>query len=126
MIRRPPRSTRTYTLVPYTTLCRSLLGEDVRLHCFGALAAALARFDGEQLTLVVPLVNRRVGVEALLALQADPPSVVDLRQRLGDLGLADAGSAFQQDRTRQAFHPPQRHGELAVGAIAHPIGREHV
>src|SRR3546814_990898 len=25
MIRRPPRSTRTYTLFPYTTLCRSLL-----------------------------------------------------------------------------------------------------
>src|SRR3546814_20868621 len=24
MIRRPPRSTRTYTLVPYTTLCRSV------------------------------------------------------------------------------------------------------
>src|SRR3546814_10052278 len=26
MIRRPPRSTRTDTLFPYTTLCRSLLG----------------------------------------------------------------------------------------------------
>src|SRR3546814_5535995 len=25
MIRRPPRSTRTYTLFPYTTLCRSLV-----------------------------------------------------------------------------------------------------
>src|SRR3546814_3477347 len=24
MIRRPPRSTRTYTLFPYTTLCRSI------------------------------------------------------------------------------------------------------
>src|SRR3546814_3704877 len=91
------------------TLQQELLGEDVLLHCFGALAAALARFDGEQLTLVVPLVNRRVGVEALVALQADQPSVVDLRQRLGDLGLADAGSAFQQDRTRQAFHRSEEH-----------------
>src|SRR3546814_16658107 len=27
MIRRPPRSTRTDTLVPYTTLCRSLLDD---------------------------------------------------------------------------------------------------
>src|SRR3546814_11166229 len=26
MIRRPPRSTRTYTLFPYTTLCRSTTG----------------------------------------------------------------------------------------------------
>src|SRR3546814_18743459 len=30
MIRRPPRSTRTDTLLPYTTLFRSLLGEDAR------------------------------------------------------------------------------------------------
>src|SRR3546814_228817 len=29
MIRRPPRSTRTDTLFPYTTLFRSVLGEDV-------------------------------------------------------------------------------------------------
>src|SRR3546814_2781253 len=34
MIRRPPRSTRTDTLFPYTTLCRSLAG--------GALVAAVA------------------------------------------------------------------------------------
>src|SRR3546814_11233906 len=93
------------------TLQQELLGEDVLLHCFGALAAALARFDGEQLTLVVPLVNRRVGVEALVALQADQPSVVDLRQRLGDLGLADAGSHFPQPRTPRAFTNPQPPGE---------------
>src|SRR3546814_4204276 len=30
MIRRPPRSTRTDTLFPYTTLCRSLLSSDGR------------------------------------------------------------------------------------------------
>src|SRR3546814_8441206 len=29
MIRRPPRSTRTYTLFPYTTLFRSVCGTDV-------------------------------------------------------------------------------------------------
>src|SRR3546814_19050135 len=28
MIRRPPRSTRTHTLVPYTTLCRSTAADD--------------------------------------------------------------------------------------------------
>src|SRR3546814_20951012 len=32
MIRRPPRSTRTDTLFPYTTLFRSGLGDDVTLH----------------------------------------------------------------------------------------------
>src|SRR3546814_18931898 len=30
MIRRPPRSTRTDTLFPYTTLFRSLLGDDAK------------------------------------------------------------------------------------------------
>src|SRR3546814_11201827 len=30
MIRRPPRATRTYTLFPYTTLCRSPEGQDHR------------------------------------------------------------------------------------------------
>src|SRR3546814_18362933 len=31
MKRRPPRSTRTDTLFPYTTLFRSIVGEDVKL-----------------------------------------------------------------------------------------------
>src|SRR3546814_11446878 len=30
MIRRPPRSTRTYTLFPFTTLCRSMAGISAR------------------------------------------------------------------------------------------------
>src|SRR3546814_17352280 len=30
MIRRPPRSTRTYTLFPYTTLFRSVSGSEIR------------------------------------------------------------------------------------------------
>src|SRR3546814_6497422 len=34
MIRRPPRSTRTDTLFPYTTLCRSAKGRD-RRGCLG-------------------------------------------------------------------------------------------
>src|SRR3546814_4533851 len=33
MIRRPPRSTRTDTLFPYTTLFRSCLVDEVRLAC---------------------------------------------------------------------------------------------
>src|SRR3546814_18915955 len=36
MIRRPPRSTRTYTLFPYTTLCRSSA-------LSGALGSSLAK-----------------------------------------------------------------------------------
>src|SRR3546814_17439275 len=41
MIRRPPRSTRTDTLFPYTTLCRSRFG-DGRLTLKGAVREVLA------------------------------------------------------------------------------------
>src|SRR3546814_10296469 len=44
MIRRPPRSTRTYTLFPYTTLFRS--GPAVILH-MGDLEPLRAKFDGK-------------------------------------------------------------------------------
>src|SRR3546814_17668378 len=39
MIRRPPRSTRTDTLFPYTTLFRSLLDREYRVHQRAALPA---------------------------------------------------------------------------------------
>src|SRR3546814_11124338 len=50
MIRRPPRSTRTDTLFPYTTLFRSVLGEDIqadavdrviKFHCEAALISQI-------------------------------------------------------------------------------------
>src|SRR3546814_10011309 len=56
MIRRPPRATRTDTLVPYTTLFRSaggvvgkLLGDRHHLHA-GALQPAMAEQLGHQVT----------------------------------------------------------------------------
>src|SRR3546814_9974755 len=50
MIRRPPRSTRTDTLFPYTTLFRSLLAEDGvrrvnRSHVIAADGSIRARYD---------------------------------------------------------------------------------
>src|SRR3546814_18741051 len=42
MIRRPPRSTRTDTLFPYTTLFRSL----ARMTPYGAIGLAQSRADG--------------------------------------------------------------------------------
>src|SRR3546814_11573728 len=38
LIRRPPESTRTYTLFPYTTLCRSRIGADETARKLIALA----------------------------------------------------------------------------------------
>src|SRR3546814_3517249 len=46
MIRRPPRSTRTDTLVPYTTLLRSVHHETRRVECVDHL---LAQAGGEAL-----------------------------------------------------------------------------
>src|SRR3546814_12648115 len=51
MIRRPPRSTRTDTLFPYTTLFRSLLQPDIRLDAgILALPSEQQRAIGRRLT----------------------------------------------------------------------------
>src|SRR3546814_11499476 len=93
MIRRPPRSTRTYTLCPFTTLFRSLPVElmvafpnpqdlrikhvtaikpllkpdDRRQRVFAEAAALSARSGGEGAPVAVPDIVRA------LALAADPP-----------------------------------------------------
>src|SRR3546814_12694437 len=53
MIRRPPRSTRTYTLFPYTTLFRSQMAEALSPKLLRAgIERAIARFNlGEGLAL---------------------------------------------------------------------------
>src|SRR3546814_20721485 len=48
IIRRPPRSTRTDTLFPYTTLFRSLNGQDVARRARGARVLDFNSFDTEQ------------------------------------------------------------------------------
>src|SRR3546814_13210687 len=68
MIRRPPRSTRTDTLFPYTTLFRSVLGgvrqlhvrvEDTDLFFSGQLRGDDDFLVGGQGALVVPRTDRR-------------------------------------------------------------------
>src|SRR3546814_12754558 len=53
MIRRPPRSTRTDTLLPYTTLFRSQAQDDRVLAVAGGKERSLARADREHLALGV-------------------------------------------------------------------------
>src|SRR3546814_3961548 len=51
MIRRPPRSTRTDTLFPYTTLFRSLVSGELQLHeCTPAIIGlySLGFWNGQQ------------------------------------------------------------------------------
>jgi hypothetical protein len=60
----------------------------------GGGADGLGALDGEELALKIPLVERVVGVEPFVALQADQAGVFGARQGLGDFGFADAGIAF--------------------------------
>src|SRR3546814_13226460 len=53
MIRRPPRSTRTDTLFPYTTLFRSTLLWDARYSLMTAALAGLGRALGEVGAIIV-------------------------------------------------------------------------
>src|SRR3546814_4790440 len=76
MIRRPPRSTRTDTLFPYTTLFRSLDADLVKLP-----HPALLR----------PLVAKHRALVIELGRQA-------LRQAAGDQGAADAGGTLGAQR----------------------------
>src|SRR3546814_19036073 len=90
MIRRPPRTTRTSTLFPYTTLFRSCDGPSAgqQLEAFDALWA-LDDFDGPR-----PAVGE--GLEQLLA-------TIDA-----------VGEYMAQSRPASAQRAHQRHGPVAV------------
>jgi hypothetical protein len=72
----------------------------------------------EQLARVVPVVEGVVDVDALVALQADEARPGRTRQRLGDLGLADAGLALEQQRLAEVGGQEQRDAQRAVGEVA--------
>src|SRR3546814_17879163 len=72
MIRRPPRSTRTYTLFPYTTLFRSLV------HHFLDVGEVAAR--AERLALAGDDHDARIGVMRDLG---EEPAEFDFQLRVG-------------------------------------------
>src|SRR5712691_6335808 len=72
-------------------------------------AVVLVDLDPQHLLRIIPLVQSCVGVEALVALQADEISVQSGCQNLGDLCLADTSLAFESlldlaDRLYHALH----------------------
>ena len=79
---------------------QELLAEDVVVDLVprDAGRVGLPGLDAQQLLAVVPLVQRLGLVEPLVALQAHEAAVEHLRQRLGELGLADARGALDEDR----------------------------
>jgi hypothetical protein len=94
------------------------------------LGARLGRTDRQQLALVVPVVDRVVQVDALVALQADQPRAGGRRQRTRHLGLADARLALEQQRLLERRREEDRGAEGLVGEIAlagqalrHVVGR---
>src|SRR5450755_1593459 len=92
------------------------LGEQVLVT--DVLPGRLGQPDGQQLTRVVPFVQRLGGRDALVALQPDQRRVERGRQRLSRLGLADARLAFEQDRLPHPDGQEQRGGQLVAGQVA--------
>src|SRR3546814_15913859 len=78
MIRRPPRSTRTDTLFPYTTLFRSVLGVDIASNL---VAAGIRR-------------AREAGLDNLHFQQGDASSLDDLSDGRFDLVVSMFGAMF--------------------------------
>src|SRR3546814_8375262 len=87
MIRRPPRSTRTDTLFPYTTLFRSALGPALRLHDRRPIRET-APFSREQERPMIADVNLTLILLAALIATASP----------GPATLAIAGTSMASGR----------------------------
>src|SRR3546814_20597477 len=96
MIRRPPRSTRTDTLFPYTTLFRSL-GQ--RVAVVGGHPASIGRLHGEDL-----VERHRCHLEKLLLLVADRGIAAD---RL-DHATAERGNAGPDGLCAREAHVLER------------------
>ena len=81
------------------------------------VAARLEQPDLEHLARVVPLVDRRVDVEALVALEADQPGPERRGEHLGELRLADAGLTLEQQRPSELEREEDGRRERAVGDV---------
>src|SRR3546814_12019507 len=83
MIRRPPRSTRTYTLVPYTTLFRSAWS------LRGWLAARLAGIPFEEVVIPLRKPATREAIQKYSAAGKVPTLVVDGEPIWDSLAIAE-------------------------------------
>src|SRR3546814_2088180 len=107
MIRRPPRSTRTDTLFPYTTLFRSLQRLALVREQLGAIEAE----------------RRARRAEAARQAAGEQPSGFQLLARVHGLGLGTADLLDSEAFTRQ-FADRQAVGRF--GGLTGEIGRAHV
>ena len=87
--------------------------------------AGLGEPDGEQLALVVPLVQRLGRGQPLVALQPDQRRPERAGERLGRGGLADPGLALEQQRPAELERQVQRGGQAVVDQVVdrvEPLG----
>jgi hypothetical protein len=92
------------------------------LHLVGLLLA----FHGahvQQLRGVVPFVQSFALFDPVVALQPQQLALQGLGQRLGQLGLADAGLALQQQRALQLQGQEDGRGQPAIGKVANSFQR---
>ncbi len=87
--------------------------------CVGdQLADALTQELGvEELLGVLPLIQRLALVQSLVALEPDEPSGRDLGQGLGQLGLAHARRAFDENRPPHPLGQEDDGGDSPVGDV---------
>src|SRR5262249_7943006 len=78
--------------------------------------------DREQLALVVPVVQRLVEVDALVALQPDQARAGRVRERTRNLGLADARFTLEKQRLRERLGEENARCQSAIGQVV--IGRQ--
>src|SRR3546814_12112483 len=111
MIRRPPRSTRTDTLFPYTTLFRSVVTEiGAQAHRLGAARAAVAGDDE----------TFRINVDVGIADFAIAQPAVDRPVEI----LGSDLHAFLQERRQPALWPQTL--EVEIEKIGRASCRERV
>src|SRR3546814_20376681 len=112
MIRLPPRSTRTDTIFPFTTLCRSDLALEVCVHRIEKVARLRLR-DGDP---------RRVAVEVDVG-GADEGEIVLVGNRKDDAPvgvLEDVGKGVLEEPRHNdvgALHQAQRQALAEAGAL---------
>jgi len=97
-----------------------LLGEDGVALRAAVLPGAGARLDGQQLFRVVPLVERVLGGESLVTLEADEFGLERGRQHLRYLSLPGARRPLDQQRFLQAHREAHRGDDLVAGDV---VGR---
>src|SRR3546814_15574897 len=117
MIRRPPRSTRTDTLVPYTTLFRSFLRPIValsKLICWPVACASARRLDGRSCAGIDKWVRLSCAIAGTAS--ADAMSAADaIEPRSASLEISIYDPPQLQRLATRWFHLRPRSEERRVG-----------